>query len=246
MSKIALTELKFLHAGRVSPDPQWGMASHYHENNHELIIILTGRMRVDLGGEVIQAKRGDLLFYPAGIVHEERSDPVSPVESIYFGCTFAGLDLPSRQQDTDGKVRTMAQWLAVERLLPSADSAHVQQSLASLMIAECLRLASSDSGLVRRIRNIMLSRMTEALDLDGLAKVACMSRFHFLRVYKSLTGRTPIEDLRMIRLERARDLLLTTDTPIKNIPAKVGLANQHLMTRLFRCHFGTTPGAYRK
>jgi transcriptional regulator GlxA family with amidase domain len=61
-----------------------------------------------------------------------------------------------------------------------------------------------------------------------------------------LTGLTPMEDLRQLRLEAARDLLLTTDLPLKAIAPRTGLGDEYHLSRLFRRAFGIAPGALRR
>jgi transcriptional regulator GlxA family with amidase domain len=73
-----------------------------------------------------------------------------------------------------------------------------------------------------------------------------MSKFHFSRRYRQLTGLTPMEDLRQLRLEAARDLLLTTDLPLKAIAPRTGLGDEYHLSRLFRRAFGIAPGELRR
>jgi transcriptional regulator GlxA family with amidase domain len=82
--------------------------------------------------------------------------------------------------------------------------------------------------------------------LDDLARKAGMSKYHFVRLYKKLSGRTPMNDVRMIRVEAARDLIITTDLPLKTIATRVGLGNEYYLCRVFRQAFKVPPGYFRK
>jgi AraC family transcriptional regulator len=71
-----------------------------------------------------------------------------------------------------------------------------------------------------------------------LAHVAGLSKFHFIRAYTAQAGLTPMADVRAIRLDAARHLILTTDLPLKVIAPQVGLASEFHLSRLFTAHFG--------
>jgi len=77
------------------------------------------------------------------------------------------------------------------------------------------------------------------------ALVGTLSKFHFIRRYRTLTGRTPMEDLRLIRIEAARDLLLTTNLPLKEIAPRCGLGDEYHLSRLFRRYQDVTPSELR-
>ena len=73
-----------------------------------------------------------------------------------------------------------------------------------------------------------------------------MTKYHFLRRYRALTGKTPMEDVRAIRLDFARNLILTTDLPLKLIAVQAGLGDAYQLSRLFRKHLNLAPSALRR
>jgi AraC-like DNA-binding protein len=78
--------------------------------------------------------------------------------------------------------------------------------------------------------------------LDDLAKLAAMSKFHFLRSFKDSTGLTPHAYLNNIRVERAKNLLLTTDNNISDIALECGFSDQAHLNRAYKKIYGTSPG----
>lgn len=84
------------------------------------------------------------------------------------------------------------------------------------------------------------------LDLESLAQVACMSRFHFLRAFKQTFGCTPYQYLKRLRMEKAADLLSQTSVPIQSIGFELGYENLSSFSRVFRQSFGVAPLAYRE
>jgi LacI family transcriptional regulator len=63
---------------------------------------------------------------------------------------------------------------------------------------------------------------------------------------KQVTGRTIHQEIRRVRIERARQLLSTTDLPIKQIVSQTGFHSVQYLTRAFRSASGMTPAGYRK
>ena len=115
------------------------------------------------------------------------------------------------------------------------------------IITECVRLwQCPDDAFVRRIRDYVTHHLDRKLTLDILAREAGVSRCHLVRRYKALTGQTPMAEIRMHRLERARDLILSTSLALKAIPPLVGFSDVYQMSRLFRQHWDITPGSLRK
>jgi AraC family transcriptional regulator len=83
------------------------------------------------------------------------------------------------------------------------------------------------------------------LSLDALADVAAMSRFHWHRVFRGLTGETVAQCVRRMRLHRAATALVHGNEPLAVIATSVGYADVTTFTRAFSDAYGTAPGAFR-
>lgn len=219
------------------------MPLHQH-THHELIIVQRGQLSVEIRGETRHARGGDVLWYPAGVAHREWVSPRTPAETLFISWSWRELPAtwPMHQADTHGRIGEMARWLFADRETRSAGT-----PLLQAILAEYDRLATHrDDPIVASIRAHIRQNLAEPIALDQLAAKAGLSKFHLVRRYKTLTGRTPMEDARHIRLQTARDLLLTTALPLKEIAPRVGLGDPYRLCRLFRQHFQTTPGALRQ
>lgn len=82
-------------------------------------------------------------------------------------------------------------------------------------------------------------------DLSSLARLTCLSPFHFLRVFEGLTGATPHQYLLRMRLRRAALRLRTERAPIVEIALGCGFGDVSNFNRAFRAEFGVSPRAYR-
>jgi len=84
------------------------------------------------------------------------------------------------------------------------------------------------------------------VDLDAMARAACFSKYHFLRLFRQAYGETPGRYRSRIRLERARELLETTDRGVTDICLDVGYESLASFTIAFRAQFGAPPQRYRR
>ena len=84
------------------------------------------------------------------------------------------------------------------------------------------------------------------LDIDMLADKACMSKDHFIRVFKRETGETPNVYITKRRLEKAELALVTSDLSIKGIAEMLGYHDYSYFNRVFKQNAGITPQQYRE
>jgi AraC-like DNA-binding protein len=83
-------------------------------------------------------------------------------------------------------------------------------------------------------------------NLDTMARAACFSKFHFLRLFRQAYGATPGRYRSQLRLERARTLLETTGRSVTDICLDVGFESLASFSGAFRKHTGESPQRYRR
>jgi transcriptional regulator GlxA family with amidase domain len=79
-----------------------------------------------------------------------------------------------------------------------------------------------------------------------LAKLACLSVFHFTRVFRNTIGCSPHIYVMRRRVARAQALMTSTDTCLAQIASLCGMSDQAHLNRRFRQFTGETPGAWRR
>jgi AraC-like DNA-binding protein len=94
------------------------------------------------------------------------------------------------------------------------------------------------------LRHIELNA-TETLDLDALAGVAIMSKYHFLRTFRHAVGMTPYQFLLGVRMRRAAVRLATSPAPVSAIAFETGFGDLSTFNGRFRETFGMSPTAWR-
>ncbi len=106
-------------------------------------------------------------------------------------------------------------------------------------------LRSADWTRVSQVIRRMEASIDSLHPLADLAAEARMSRYHFLRTFKAMTGITPHQWLLRARLRDAARRLATTSTPITTIALDVGFDDLSNFIRSFRAEFGASPSRYR-
>lgn len=98
----------------------------------------------------------------------------------------------------------------------------------------------------RRVLQHIEANLAEPLRNRGLASLVDYSEFHFNVAFRNSVGASPHEFIIRRRIERARQLMLSTDLPLCGIASECGLADQAHLSRLFRRVVGETPAAWRR
>ena len=88
--------------------------------------------------------------------------------------------------------------------------------------------------------------LAQDLSLEAIANAVEMSQYYFARLFKQSMGIAPYQYLLQQRVERAKQLLVTTSLSIAQIARQVGFSNQTQLTIQFRKFTGTTPLNYRR
>ena len=97
---------------------------------------------------------------------------------------------------------------------------------------------------VQRAIDHVARNLDGALDLETLAR-ACLSPFHFHRVFRGMVGETPMEFIRRLRMERAASRLADPrHAPITEIAFDAGYDTHEAFTRAFRASYSTSPSAF--
>lgn len=99
---------------------------------------------------------------------------------------------------------------------------------------------------VRRVLDFMRENLHRHLTLAEFAREAGLSTFHFLRVFKAVTGRTPHRHLTELRVETARRHLENGSLPVGEIAYLCGFSSPAHLSTVFTRTVGTSPSAYRR
>lgn len=99
---------------------------------------------------------------------------------------------------------------------------------------------------LRRVLDHMEAHLADPFDLDCLAALCGMSRFHFSRSFRTTTGETPSGWFMQRRVQEASEMLLKTNLSIIEIALEIGYDSPSHFAQVFRRVTGVTPRDYRK
>ncbi len=98
---------------------------------------------------------------------------------------------------------------------------------------------------LRQVLSYIEANIAEPIQLDDLAQVAKLSRYHFSRAFQNAIGESPLAFVRRRRLETAKRMLKDTEDPLSLVAQRCGFLCQSHFSANFRKFTGRTPTLYR-
>ncbi|MEE8441762.1 MAG: helix-turn-helix domain-containing protein [Spirochaetia bacterium] len=197
-----------------------GNISRAQETLNELL----GHVFFASGSEIdsIRHRARELLVLLSRAVLTEGADP----EEV-FGLNYRFVDALDQQQDING----IAYWMA-----------RIARRFADLI----LYMPNVAHGTVMRkaVRHIK-SHLSESIRIRDVAEQVGLSPTYFSRLFAREMGKPFVTYVTHTRMERARELLRTTNGTITSIASDVGIQDHSYFTKLFRRETGVTPSTYR-
>ena len=99
---------------------------------------------------------------------------------------------------------------------------------------------------VRRMQEYIMAHYQEEVTLPDLAKAAMYSPWHALRAFAELTGKTPFDYLRAVRLSAAAKQLRDTNMSVLDVALASAFGSHEGFTKAFSREFAISPQRYRK
>ncbi|MGV4795630.1 GyrI-like domain-containing protein [Rhizobium sp. F40D2] len=99
---------------------------------------------------------------------------------------------------------------------------------------------------LRRVSAYIHDHLDEELDMARLAEIACLSSYHWHRIYRAIYGETLAVTVKRLRLHRAAGAIVGTELAVSEIARRSGYPNLQSFTRIFKSVYGMPPGRYRK
>lgn len=132
----------------------------------------------------------------------------------------------------------------------------VFEELGMLMLAHAIQVQNGDDLRKDEAEPSSLARVTRVIrmiekdpdvphDLAGLAQIARLSPYHFVRIFEGITGTTPYQYLLRMRLRRVAVRLRTEPAKVLQIALDCGFGDVSNFNRVFRAEFGVSPRLYR-
>lgn len=167
----------------------------------------------------------DNFEYECDLTNPPLSSVINPTETVAYQAfrtlerMHAGIDVPRQT------IRVPSPGIVTRR---STDTAAVQDDDVALAM-----------GVIR-------AELERDLSVDDLARAAAMSRRQLEYRFRAVLGRSPAEQIRRMRIDRAKELLGRTRLPMPAIAAKCGFSSASQLATVFRQVTGTTPTTHRR
>ena len=111
---------------------------------------------------------------------------------------------------------------------------------------QAARVGTLPKWRLRRVQEYLVANISEPISLADLAEAAGLSRMHFAAQFRVATGCRPHDYLLQQRIERAKQMLADTDTPLVEVALSVGFQTQSHFSTVFRRLAGETPGRWQR
>jgi len=241
---------------------------HWHDE-YEFIFSEGGGVHCTVNGNHVSLEPGTALLIQPGDLHAVSADGPQQVTEIVahpsFWATEEELALFS------GKLRFQTQFSPKD----PADAAIVERlrgikrcynergfgyefrmkSLFSEIFAAMLaqgryhvetQESAKGSDVSESLFSYVHQHYADDLSLERLAELSHYSRSYVIKLFKKNTGQTPIEYINRYRLDRAKSFLQDPKNSVLDVSLMCGFQNVGYFIRIFKSHFGMTPGVYRK
>lgn len=251
--------------------------SRYHNHDFtEITFILSGKAQYCVEGNIYSVKAGDLLICNSGINHNNIVvNEKEPTTEFFVGFTdFHFKNMPSNSFNlkngdyilhTDNKLRQelikychamlaenetnqVGKYFMIKANLIQFLLLIIRQNVEPSHHQESYHFDSHfKSYAVNQIISYLDAHYSEKISLDGIAQNMYLSSVYISKIFKEETGESPISYLIKIRLEKAKEMLVSADyDSIKKIANLVGYEDAYHFSKLFKKYYGVSPLHFRK
>ena len=98
---------------------------------------------------------------------------------------------------------------------------------------------------IQKVLSYIRKNIYKTIDIDSLAAISCLSKYHFIRLLKKEINNTPLQYINQKKIEKAQLILITDSMPVKNISYLLAYEDHSYFNRLFKKLTGVTPQQYR-
>jgi AraC-like DNA-binding protein len=236
--------------------------------HYEVVYVRSGALTMWMRGRRMRGRPGDVFVVPPGVPHREMTEPGEKAQLL---CLCTGFRTVSGRRRLFPlplpKQAHLAPSHFIERpmLRIAAESFHRRPGYSTVIDAcvmqvfvelarkaQGLRVPEVKPGDIRRQRLVkdamgfIEQHAAEPLSLRDIAQHFFMSPEHFVRVFKRISGETPMAYLTQARLNHAKRLLEDPQSTVKAVARQVGYNDVYYFAKVFRHHEGLTPTQYRR
>ncbi len=242
-------------------DRSYAIPDHVHIQ-WQLYCVLSGGVKSVVGGTPHLLGPNDVMLVAPGVVRDRYCHGRAPTY-LYANFINNGLTLnplANRKLTMPPELLPDLTALAQELRTPGqSDTDLLVNALLVRILIGLVRHVSSgqtrtrlsvqnlpkQDELVRQVEAYLRNNLSLRITREDIAGVVHLCPTHLARVFRARTGKTLIERLTELRLQRAADLLRESTMPVTAIGYEIGFNSFSHFTRLFRKRMGLSPSDYR-
>lgn len=262
LTQLPLTAGLYPLAMGYYPKAQQHLMVRSSHHNNLLIYCTAGRGTLMIDGKPHRVRPGDLILLPKGVSHSYSAHSHYPwsIYWIHFDghlsdafCQHLGMSSPIQSVGIQPRLISDFEELFSLRhsgynLASFIHGCHELQQILSYL-ALLVRQQRSKSG--RQIdldaaRAYMNEHLHGQMNLESLAAHSKLSKYHFSKRFKALTGHSPIQYFINLKMQHACYLLDASSQSVKQVAAALGYDDAYYFSRLFKKVIGLSPDQYRK
>ncbi|MBR5094059.1 MAG: helix-turn-helix domain-containing protein [Oscillospiraceae bacterium] len=245
---------------------------HFHDFD-KVVLLLSGRVNYLVEDRSYAMRPWDLLLVKHHTIHKALIDRSEPYERIivyldrhYFDRALPGARLMDCFEEADRRgeyllVPDEAQRAELEGSLQAFERAREDERFGAqamrdtLMMQILIQIGRMGAAArtereqfdpkIRQVLSYINEHMTDRLDVDALAELVYLSRYHFMRLFKAQTGSTVHAYVRQKRLLCAARLI-REGVPAARAAADSGFGDYSAFHRAFKESFGISPGELKR
>jgi len=238
---------------------------HEHKNLVEILIVDDGAGIFIIDGERYTAKKGDLILYNSGSVHDEFGGSGNNLSTYCVAISnlkLANLPVNKILPEEYSPIMPSGEYFdellsifrAIERESYRTNCAETANLLALALVAKICTMFETHGQprrqkiptLSSRAKDFIDAHYTENIKLEDIANAVYTNVYNLSKVFKAEIGISPMKYVILRRMGEAQNLLINTDMTITRIALSVGYNNSNYFQNVFKDFMKMTPKEYRK
>ena len=228
--------------------------------DYYLLYLVSGELNVSFPSKDMLIEAGTFLIFPPNCRYRYSHTNGSPIEYmwLHFTGSHVAETLEKYELNLFPKINKIEPDDAIIMRFQNIFNAFInhdkfrENELSTLLERLMISLARRVSGekkhtnLLNKSISYINGNYVKDLRVPDLAKMENLSVSRYNTLFKQVTGISPVEYIKKMRLNSACELLSATDLPIKTVSSMVGYTDSHFFSRIFKKSLGVSPAFYRK
>ncbi|WP_367277186.1 AraC family transcriptional regulator [Oceanispirochaeta sp.] len=234
------------------PDREWKIESLSHSELWVIAYAIEGKAHYRVGDEAFTVSQGDMVCFAPGCLHDAWSDPEDPWRFSSVGFSLKGMNeesaaylagiphffrLPNPFQVAALMEELSHEWSGKRLAYTLRCRSIVEEILFSMIRSldqEVQQKSVPHVHAIQEICRLIENRPEKSWAVSDLSGRAGLSAPYFRRLFKQVTDLTPVQYQHWVKINKAKDLLLSGECNVSEAADQLGFENVYYFSRLFK------------